>query len=428
MGDSLGFHLLFIIFGVALPLLISGTELYGIVSHRPKVRALARTWSKALVVLFIVGAVSGTIISLQFNLVWPEFLKFINKPIGLAFALEGTAFWLETVFLSVYMLSWDRFKPLYHWLCGIPMVIGSVASAVFITTVNAFMNQPRGFVLGADGQPTNIHTFQAMFNPATFTEVTHSILGYVCACALIIMAVYAWLYMKKRHAKDRAWMSKVIVALALIALVFGTATAFMGDRSAKYLARYEPYKLAAAEGLLQTQTHAPLVVGGVVVNGELKYAVKIPSLLSFLATNHFGAEVKGLNEYPLHERPSLTVHYFFDGMVLSGILIILFPGLFLLLVFLKKRSWAFSRPMLAALVACAAFGVLATEFGWMLTELGRQPWIVHGYLTVADAMTTNPRVIQIGLLFPCFYIVLLGLSVYILRKTMNHQAVHNVDA
>lgn len=428
MGDSLAFHLLFIIFGVALPLLISGTELYGIIRHRPKARALARTWSKALVILFVVGAVSGTVISLQFNLFWPRFLEFINKPVGLAFALEGTFFMIEAVFLSIYMLSWDRFKPIYHWLCSIPMVIGSMGSAVFITTVNAFMNQPRGFLLGQDGNPIQSNTFEAMFNPATYTTVVHSILGYITACAFVFLSIYIWLYLKEKHKADRPWFRQVIVALAMVGLLFGILTAIVGDQSGKYLAKHEPYKLAAAEGLMETQRNAPLTIGGIVKDGEIKYGIKIPSLLSFLAANNFGAEVKGLNEFPEDERPSLVVHYFFDGMVLCGILIVLIPGLFLSLLALKKRRAAFSKPMLLALMACGVLAVFATMFGWLLTELGRQPYIVHGYLKVADALTTNQAVIKFGFIFPVFFLTLLILCVVILRKTMNHQAVRDVDA
>ncbi len=426
MGDSLGFHLIFIIFGVALPLLISGLELYGIVTHRPRARALARTWSKALVILFIVGAVSGTIISMQFNLFWPRFMEFVTKPVGIAFALEGTMFMIEAVFLSVYMLSWDRFKPIYHWLCSIPIWVGSIGSAIFITSVNTFMNQPQGFTIGADGQPTNINVWKALINPATATQLSHSIMAYICACALVFMAVYAWLYMKKQHVQDRSWMGNVIVGLAIVGLLSGIAVAGLGDRSGKYLATHEPYKLAAAEGLMETQKNAPLVVGGIVQGDQIKYGIKIPSLLSFLAANDFGAEVKGLNEYPKYTRPSLVVHYFFDGMVAAGMLIVGFPLIFLGLYFWRKK-WAFSKPMLYALVACGLLGVLATEFGWLLTELGRQPYVVYGYLTTAEALTNNDAVIRYGFIFPLMYLALITLGVAILRRTMNHNGVTNAS-
>jgi cytochrome d ubiquinol oxidase subunit I len=420
MGDSLGFHLILIIFGVALPLLISGLELYGLITHRPRARALARTWSKALVVLFIAGAVSGTAISMQFNLVWPKFLEFINKPVGLAFALEGTAFMVEAVFLSVYMLSWDRFKPWLHWVLSIPLWVGSFTSAIFITSVNAFMNQPAGFTIGKDGLPTNINVAKAIFNPATFTEVAHSVAAYVCASIFMILALYAWLYIKPRHAKDRSWMKKLILGLAVAGFLSACLVGVFGDMSARYLARYEPYKLAAAEGQLQTQSHAPLLIGGVVSGGQIKYAIKVPSMLSFLATHNFGAEVQGLDKTAPVNRPPLVIHYFFDLMVLSGILLVCIPALFLFLYKVKPR-WAFNQPFFYVLIALGPCALLATEFGWLLTELGRQPYIVHGYLKVGDALTTNPAVIRLGLMFPLFYVALLTLTVIVLRKTMYHQ-------
>lgn len=428
MGDSLGFHLIIIIFGVALPLLISGLELFGIITHRPRARALARTWSRALVILFIAGAVSGTVISLQFSLLWPHFMEFVSKTVGLAFALEGTAFMVEAVFLSVYMLSWDRFKPIIHWLCGVPIFLASITSAFFITSVNAFMNQPAGFTLDKNGTPIDINVHKAVFNPATLTETTHSILAYICACAAVFLAVYAWLYMKERHKADRPWFKQVILGLAIVSLVFASLTALAGDRSAKFIAKHEPYKLAAAEGLLKTQKNAPILVGGIVSGDEVKYAVKIPSMLSFLATNNFGAEIKGLEEFPANARPSMVVHYFFDGMVLAGILLILVPVAFLGLLVLKKQRLAYSKPVMGLMVVCGFAGVIAAEFGWLLTELGRQPYVIYGYMRTADAITTNPNVIKLGFIFPTFFLLLLGLTAFVLRKTMNHEGVRRVHA
>lgn len=297
-------------------------------------------------------------------------------------------------------------------------------SAVFITSVNAFMNQPVGFVLGQNGQPTNINTWRAITNPALFTEVTHSIAAYICTVAFVFAAVYAWLYMKKRHSHDRTWMRQVITALLIIGLIFGAVTGFLGDRSGKYLARYEPYKLAAAEVLETTTGHAPLIVGGILVNNQLRYGLKVPSMLSFLAYNNASAEVQGLDRVAPEDRPPLYIHYFFDGMVGIGMLTVAVPALYLLLYKLRRR-WALSRLMLALVVLMGPAAVLATEFGWMLTELGRQPYVIYGYLKTADALTANPQVIQLAIFFPLFFITLIILTIVVLRRTMNHKAVHN---
>jgi cytochrome d ubiquinol oxidase subunit I len=419
-GDSLGFHLLLVMFGVGLPLLISALEFYGLKTKRPRAVALAHTWSRALVVLFIAGAVSGTIVSLQFDLVWPKFMAFIGKTVGVAFALEGTMFLIEALFLSVYMLSWKRVKGWHHWLIGLPVVIGSIGSAVFITSANAFMNAPAGFKLSAAGQPIDIHVAQEIFTKTTLYECLHSITAYFLCTALVLVAVYAWLYRKKRHAKDRRWMRKVILGLLTCSLVFAVALALTGDLSAKYLEKQEPYKLAAMEGLMSTQTHAPLVVGGIVSGNKINYGLKIPSLLSFLADNNVSGSVQGLDKTPVADRPSLIIHYFFDGMVGVDGFVVVVPALMLILNKYKKR-WAWTSFNLLILVVCGGLAVVATEFGWLVTELGRQPYIIHGVMKVGDAMTSSSAVIQLGFIFPTLFVILLVLTALTLKKTMSHK-------
>lgn len=420
IGDSLGFHLLIVIFGVGLPLLISLLELYGIATKRPRARALARTWAKALVILFIVGAVSGTIISLQLDLLWPKFMDFIGETAGLAFVLEGTFFMIEAVFLSVYMLSWDRFKPIWHWLCSVPIVIGSIGSAIFITSANAFMNNPQGFKLDAQGNPVDVNVAQALFTEATFTESFHSITAYICSTALVLLTIYVWLYMKKRHAADRSWMRKVMGGLAAVAVVFGILVAIAGDLSGQYLAREEPHKLAVAEALMETQTNAPLIMGGIIDGNEVKYGIEVPSLLSFLATHRFDAEVQGLDKIPPEDRPPLIIHYFFDGMVVIGAAIVVIPAAYLALR--KWRpAWAHRKVVLIGLLACGPLALLATELGWMLTEIGRQPYAIYGVMRTSDAFTTSDAVMRLGILFPVCYVLLLTIAIIILRKFMHHE-------
>jgi cytochrome d ubiquinol oxidase subunit I len=400
--------------------IISLLEFYGIVTKRPRAIALAHTWAKALVILFIAGAVSGTIVSLQFDLLWPKFMSFIGKTVGLAFALEGTMFFVEAIFLSVYMLSWKRVKPWIHWLIGLPVALGAIGSAVFITSANAFMNAPAGFKVNSKGQPYDIHITQEMFTRTMFNEVTHSILAYLLSTALVLVAVYAWLYRKKRHAADRIWMRKVIVGLLSLALVFAVLLGVTGDMSAQYLEKREPVKFAAMEGIEKTEKHAPLILGGIVSGNKIKDAVVIPGLLSFLADNNFYGEVKGLNITSSQYRPSLVVHYFFDGMVFADGLLVIVPLLFLLFNKFYRR-WAWNRFSLHILVICGFLAVIATEFGWLVTELGRQPYIISGVMTVGDALTTSKSVIQLGFIFPTFFILLLIVTAVTLRKTMSHK-------
>ena len=422
MGDSLGFHLLIIMFGVGLPVLISLLELYGLIKKKPRALALAKVWAKALAILFVVGAVSGTIVSLQFDLVWPKFMSFVSKTVGLAFVLEGTMFMIEAVFLSIYLLSWNRVNRWLHWVFGLFIVVGSTGSALFITTANAFMNKPAGFQLDQAGNPININVADAIFTRASFVEVVHTLPAYLCGTALVMAAIYAWLYHKKRHEADRHWMKQVLAGLCAVGLLSGLALGITGDLSARYLHSEEPYKLAAAEGLMKTQKQAPLLIGGIVQEDSVKYAVPIPGMLSILAGHSINTEVQGLEATPRKDRPPVVIHYFFDAMVACGILIVILPLAFL--AFYKwKPAWALGNPMLYGIVAAGFLAVAANEFGWLVTELGRQPYIIHGVMRVADAMTTSESVMHFAYLFPMFYILLLVALVIILRRTMNHNEV-----
>lgn len=415
IADTLGFHIIFAALGVGLPLLISSTELFGLVTKRPRAVKLAHAWSKALVILFIAGAISGTIVSLQFSLLWPTFMALAGKVVGLAFALEGFAFLIEALFLGVYMLSWDRFKPWAHWLCSLPIVLGSMASAFFITTVNGWMNTPRGFQLDASGNPVHINTRQAVFNPAAGTEILHSILAYIFATVLVVMAVYAWIaWRHKIKEKIQPDLQRLILGLAIVAVVVGLALSLAGDQSGKFDAKNEPYKLAAAEGLQTTQNGAPLLIGGVVKSGTVEYAIKVPHLLSWLATGRINGQVKGLDQTLPADRPPLIIHYFFDAMVLIGIVGVLAP---LIYIFGRwKKSLLTNRYLLVLLVVCGVLGFLGIEFGWMLTEFGRQPYVIRGVMLTKQAATSSRSAVEFGYLFPLFYIALFILSWKALRR------------
>ncbi len=415
IGDTLGFHLFFVLFGVALPLLICGLEAYSIWKKRPAARRTAHEWSKALVVLFVAGAVSGTIVSMQFNLLWPIFTSMAGKVVGLAFALEGFAFLIEALFLTIYMLSWKRFTPLQHWLCSLPIVAGSIGSAIAITSVNAWMNTPLGFKLDGHGSPIDINTRQAIFNPAFGTEAVHSILAYIFATILVLLAIYAWIAWRHKKGHPGPRLQKLMLGLASLAVIFGIAVAVAGDQAGKFLARSEPAKLAAIEGLQQTQTNAPLLVGGTVSGSQVQHAIKIPGLLSFLATGHFDGKVTGLADIKPSDRPPVIIHYFFDGMVAIGTI-----GILMYLVLRRWRpKWAHKKAMLKALFVCGFLGIVGAEFGWLVTEFGRQPYAIRGVLRTADAVTQNKTVIGLGETFPLLYVVLLTLTVLALRKVFH---------
>lgn len=416
IGDTLAFHLFFVMFGVALPLIVLLFEGYGIWKKNERARRLAQTWSKALVILFIAGAASGMIVAMQFSLLWPKFTALAGEVVGASFALEGYAFIIEALFLSVYMLSWRKFKPLTHWLVGLPVAFGAIASAFFITTVNSWMNTPQGFSLNAAGEPVNVNARQAVFNPAAGTEISHSILAYFFATTLVLMGIYAWLAWRRQYKPAvKARLQKLLAALAALAIVFGVAVGLSGDRSAKFVAKHEPAKLAAAEALHETTNRAPLIIGGIVQGDEVKYAIKIPGLLSWLATGSFDGKVVGLNDIPKQDRPPVFVHYFFDAMVGIGIVTVIIPATYLLLR--KFRPTAAGRKLMLGLMSlCAILGILAVEFGWMVTEFGRQPYVIAGVMRTAEAATTSEHAIRLAYFIPLLYILLLVLTLVAFKK------------
>ncbi|MDR3519872.1 MAG: cytochrome ubiquinol oxidase subunit I [Candidatus Pacebacteria bacterium] len=436
MGDSLGFHILFALFGVGIPLLISLAELIAITRKDNDFFVMAKRWSFAMATLFVVGAVSGMIISNQLTMLWPKFMALAGKVIGLPFYMEGFAFFIEAIFLGIYLYSWDRFKNKYtHWLCSIPIVLGSVASAFFITTANAWMNSPAGFTY-VNGVVSNINPIAAMLNKATYTETTHSIVSYYLTTALVFAGIYAWslgfhkhrtkhLLKKKNivpneeeHKKLQNYRKKALVYTMIIGAVFALLMTITGDESARYVANNEPLKFAAAEMAEHTEAEAPMEIGGIEKNDQLEDAIKIPKLLSFLSFGRTTAVVKGLDDFDSNTWPPLWIHAMFDLMVFFGMYIAFVVTLFFVLFFFK-RKYSFSHPMLGLVVLSSPASFLALEFGWMVTEVGRQPYVIRGVMTVSEAFTTSKTVLEFGSIFPSIYTILLILTPWILIRHYN---------
>jgi cytochrome d ubiquinol oxidase subunit I len=283
------------------------------------------------------------------------------------------------------------------------------------------MNDPTGFKLNAAGQPIDINPWKAVLNKATPTEFIHAELGYIFAVLLVLLACYAWPLLRTHKysldIKSRAEVFKLIQVLAVFALIIGALLGFSGDSSAKYLAINEPYKLAAAEGLMHTQTHAPELIGGIAKSTYIAGGIKIPGLLSFLTTGHTNGTVIGLDAYKINARPSLVIHYFFDSMVFIGIFTVCFLALYLLISILPKHKIK-SKTLLFGLVFCGFLGMLGIEFGWLLTEFGRQPYVIHGVMLVSQASTKSTYAINMGQIFPVFYVILFVLTIYVLRKNI----------
>jgi cytochrome d ubiquinol oxidase subunit I len=336
------------------------------------------------------------------------------------FSLEGFAFFLEAIFLGLYLYGWDRLRPRVHLATGVGVAACGLLSAIFVTSVNAWMNQPAGFE-HVDGQFTQIRPWDAMFNDAFFTQALHVSLSAYAAVAFVVMGIHAWALRRDPHSALHRQAFRLALGLALVAT---PAQIVSGDLSSKHIAKHQPVKLAAAEGLFETQTRAPLVIGGWpdVEARELRYAIEIPGALSFAAFTDLDAEVTGLNDVaPELWPPVPIVHVAFQIMIACGFAMLGVVGLGAL-AWIDARwrgrppPWE-RRRYLGLTVVTAPLGLIAIEAGWTVTEVGRQPWVITGYMKTADAVTPMPQLVVPFIGFTLLY-VFLGVVVLVLLK--NH--------
>jgi cytochrome d ubiquinol oxidase subunit I len=367
---------------------------------------LAHRWAKGTAVLFAVGAVSGTVLSFELGLLWPGFMRYAGALIGMPFSLEGFAFFLEAIFLGIYLYGWERVGPRAHLAAGVVVALSGAASAVFVVMVNAWMNTPAGFTLDASGAFATIDPVAAMRSPAAFQQALHMLLAAYAATGMAVAGVHA-LMLLRGAARD------FHLRALTIALLVGAPAAVLqplsGDLSARVVATTQPMKLAALEGQWATERGAPLRVGGWpdAAREETRWALEIPYGLSLLAFHDPYAEVKGLRTVVPADRPPVAaVHLAFQAMVGLG------SGMALVALWAAWSAWrrrplASERMLLRALVLVAPFGFLATECGWIVTEVGRQPWVVKGLMRTSAAVTPMP-----GLVVPMagFTLLYLGLG------------------
>lgn len=415
MGTSLAFHIVFSALGVGLPLLLCIAEGLALRTKNPVWMMLTRRWARAAAILFAIGAVSGTILSFELGLLWPTYTRFAGEVVGLPFLLEGFAFFMEAIFLGLYLYGWDRLSPRAHWLCSFPIWISGLASAWFIVSANSWMNTPAGFVI-KNGQITNINPLQAIFNPSTPYETIHMILACYVATGFSVAAVYAFCYLRGNHTE---YVRKGILLGMLMAVVATPLQIISGDFNARFLANYQPAKFAAMEGVIKTQAGVPIKILGLVDpnTGEIKYAIEIPDGLSFLAYDNVNAVIKGLDQVPRADWPNIAVvHASFDGMVGSGFFVLLVALLFWAFYWFRKRAFPQHRLLQWGIVLAGPLSFLAIELGWMVTEFGRQPWVIYGYLRTKDAVTTAPYLNISFLIFSLIYVLLAVTLIWLLLK------------
>jgi cytochrome d ubiquinol oxidase subunit I len=412
MGFSLAWHIVLACFGVGLPGLVLFAEWRGIRTGDPAYRLLARRWAKALGLLFAVGAVSGTILSIEMGVLWSGLMSRWGQVIGLPFAIEGIAFFIEAIFLGIYLYGWDRLPPRVHLLSGVPIFAAGLASAFFVVCANAWMNTPTGYTL-KDGRIASVDPWAAMFNPATGPETVHMILAALMVTGFGTASVYAVAMLRGR--RDRYHRLGLLVPLTG-AVILTPLQIVAGDWAARMVATHQPTKLAAMEGLAKTTTGAPEAIGGYFSGGKLHWALKIPDGLSLLAKLNPHATIQGLDATPPADRPPLVtlVHLSFDTMVGIGFGLLAL-GVWLGLWWWRRRDFPATKWFLRAVAVSGVATVIAMELGWITTEVGRQPWIVYHVLKVANAVNPEPG-IQYGFwAVVAIYAVLTVITVAVLR-------------
>jgi cytochrome d ubiquinol oxidase subunit I len=414
MGMSLAFHIVFAALGIGLPVLMAISEGLYLRTRQPVFLELSKRWSRGAAILFAVGAVSGTVLSFELGLLWPGFMEKAGAIIGMPFSLEGFAFFTEAIFLGLYLMGWNRLPPFVHWLCGLLVAVSGILSGIFVVMANSWMNSPAGFKI-VDGKITGIDPIAAMLNPAAFHEVVHMTLAAFVATGFAVAAIHAFFLLRNR--------ANVFHRNALgIALALGCISApllmISGDFSARSVAKLQPAKLAAMEAVYYTQTGAPLQIGGIPDNESrtTRYALTIPRGLSLLSTHDPNGKVIGLEQFPRNDWPNVrVVHWAFDLMAGSG------TALFMLSIAVgwfawKRRGVPDDKWLLRALVAAGPLGFLAIEAGWVVTELGRQPWIIYGVMRTKEAVTPMNKIAIPFLVFTLLYIFLSVVVFSLLRR------------
>jgi cytochrome d ubiquinol oxidase subunit I len=414
MAMSLGFHIIFAMIGIAMPAMMVIAERRWRLTGDAVYLDLAKRWAKGTAILFAVGAVSGTVLSFELGLLWPRFMEFAGPIIGMPFSLEGFAFFTEAIFLGIYLYGWDRISPSAHWWAGVLVAVSGVLSGVFVVIANAWMNTPAGLEM-AGSQVVSIDPLAAMANPAAFSQTLHMTLASYAATGFGVAGIHAFLLLKRPDSGfNRRAFSVALMVGAPAALLMPVS----GDINARFIAEYQPAKLAAAEALFKTQRGAPFMVGGIPdpETGTTRFGVEIPKLLSLLAYHDPNAVVTGLDSIPRDEWPPVPiVHTAFQIMIALGSFMALVALAAAWLTF-RKRDLVERRWLLKALVIAAPMGFIATEAGWVVTEVGRQPWIIRGVMRTADAVTPMPGLVVPFITFTVLYLFLATAVVWLLYR------------
>jgi cytochrome d ubiquinol oxidase subunit I len=410
---SFAVHIPLVCFGIAFPALVMFMEALWLRTGDPVYRTIARRWSKVMLALFAVGVVTGTILSFELGLLWPGFMATFGDVFGLGFTLEAFSFFVEAIFIAIYVYGWDRLSARTHFLTGVPVVIAGLTGSLMVISVNAWMNKPSGFTLEG-GRVTDVRPLAALFgNDYLWHELVHMYLAAYIVAGFLTAGVYAWGWLRGRRGR----YERVALVVPLTVAALATPVQIVvGDWAAREVAREQPAKLAAFEGLQETEEGAPVHLLGWYDGEEVRYGIELPRLLSLLAFHDPNARVKGLADVPADERPPVNVvRVAFQTMVGIGFALAA-VSLVYLFVFVRRRRLPRSPWFYRAIVAAGPLSVVALIAGWVTTEVGRQPWVVYDQMRTEEAIT-GAGGIPIGYVsLVVVYAGLIAAIVWILRR------------
>jgi cytochrome bd ubiquinol oxidase subunit I len=414
-GVTMGVHIIFATLGVGIPLMILIAELLFQKTKDRDYAIMANRWTKGFAVLLGVAIPTGTIAGVQLSLLWPGFMEVVGRVIALPFQIEIYAFFLEALFMSIYVYAADRLTPWMRIISVSLVALGASASAILITNIHAFEGTPAGFTI-RNGEIVDVNPWEAFFNPSFFVTAGHVAVSAIMTGAFVIASIAAFKMLKSKADKNVFLFHRKALMMGLIVGgIFSWLTAINGHESAQMLHEYQPEKLAAAEGLFETQRYAPLAVGGFTdrETEEVKWGIEIPYMLSFLAGDRFDTEVVGLNDFNEEYWPPLFVHTLFNAMVGIGSLLILLSIVgFVWNKILKRQT--FPKWLMWAFISAGPLSMLAIEFGWIFACTGRQPWIIYRVMLTADAVTTSGNLGILFIFFIFVYIILMISTVLVL--------------
>ena len=415
-------HIPIVCFGIAFPAMFLFIEGLWLRTGDPVYKALAKRWSKIALVLFAVGVVTGTILSFEFGLLWPNFTATFGEVFGLAFVLEGISFFVEAIFIAIYVYGWDRLSRRAHFLAGIPVVIAGATGSLTVMTVNGWMNDPGGFDL-VNGKVVNPRPFAALFGGNVWHELVHMYLAGYMVVGFLVAGWYGrrWLRGRRDHYNRTA----MIVGLTFAALA-APVQVVVGDWAARTVAVKQPVKLAALEGLGKTTKGAPFHIGGYYSDGEIRAGIPVPRLLSLLAFHDPNATVKGVETVPEADRPPVNVvRTSFVVMVSVGTALMAL-GLWFLVLWWRRGRLPRSPWFYRAVMAAGPLALLALICGWVTTEVGRQPWVVYKYMRTEQAVTEANGLWIAFAVMVVIYAALIAATVWLLRRLARTSAADEI--